>query len=207
MRLRRTPRSLDDRTVEALLAGRTTNRPELQPLAEVLTLMSAQRPAQAPASERLERMFAEGVHPITVPLKTAPAPASRRTARASLAALAAVATVAAGLVGAASANALPAPAQRAVAYVIAALSPLTVPQPADDTPAPTPTPTATHRATTAPTPAPRPTRSPAASPRPSLHGPDVVVLPPPTPDPDPSAEPSADVEPAPEPSPDPTDEP
>jgi len=213
MRLRRTPpRRLDDRTVEALLAGRAPldARPDLQPLADALTLLAAQRPATAPASERLERMLTEGVHPVTAPLRTGPVlPEVRRTThwRAGLATLAALATVSAGLVGAASANALPAPAQRAVAYVVEALSPLTLPVPKKD--APTAPATRAPKASPRPTDRPAPTAAATASPRPKpapsprLSGSDVVVLPPPSAEPDASAESS----PSAEPEPSPTDEP
>jgi hypothetical protein len=217
MRLRRTPtRRLDDPTVEALLRGRPPiDRPELRPLTDALSEITALRPARAPASARLERMFDEGVHPITVPLAAAEVVSAPRHAtpwRAGLATMAALITVAAGLVGAASANALPAPAQRAVAYVVEALTPLSVPTPHDGQPSVT-TPTRAPLPSTATpsigTSSAAPTRSapPASSPRvaptpsPRLHGPDVVVLPPPTADPEPSTDPEA------EPTPSPTDQP
>ena len=133
MRRRRT---LDDRSAEALLSGRAVDgEPELTAFVAAL---SAEAVAVEP-SIGLAILLAEGFVPdvttVPVAIPRAARPGVRRWAlQASLGAAACVAVS----VGAA-ANDLPAPVQRTVANVVEALTPLTVPRPAEDhSPAVTP---------------------------------------------------------------------
>ncbi len=130
-------RSLDDRSADALLSGRAVDG---EP---VLTAFVADLTAQAvaaPPSAALAALLADGFVPdptTVIALSPVPRTGVRRWAlQVSLGAAACVAVS----VGAA-ANGLPAPLQTTVANVVEALTPLTVPRPADDdSPAITPTP-------------------------------------------------------------------
>ncbi len=207
MNILRRNRDLDDRVVETLLSGHTpAARPELAALAELLQEARATTPEAGPnPSERLAAIFDKGVVPVVVPLRTGPvvtAPHRAPTGAAWRVALMGTAAIAAVLI-AAEANTLPAPAQTAVANVVEALTPLTLPRPATPptTPLP-PTPSVAPKVVATRAPAPKPQPQHATSPRPSasprLVGPDVVILPPPSAQP--SDQPSTEPSPAPDPS-------
>lgn len=212
MNLFRRARGLDDRVVEAVLAGRTpADRPELAELAELLLQARTAAPTEPPAaSERLTAIFDKGVVPVVVPLRTGPVlPAARRTTGTGWrVALLGTAAIAAVLI-AAEANALPAPAQTAVANVVEAITPLTVPRPAKavkpaqpvQQPGPSLAPRVGPTRPVAPRPRPQHVVSPGPSPSARLVGPDVVILPPPSAEPT-IEEATPEPEPAPEESPD-----
>jgi hypothetical protein len=134
MRRRRT---LDDRSAEALLSGRAVDgEPELTAF---IAALSAQAVA-APPSVALATLLADGFVPdaATAPLAVPHSPRVGVRRWALQASLGAAACVALGI--GAAANDLPAPVQRTVADVVEALTPLTVPRPAQEpTPATTPT--------------------------------------------------------------------
>jgi hypothetical protein len=156
-----TPRRhrLDDRSADALLSGRAVaEEPELS--AFVAQVQSLAADAAAPSAE-LAAMLEHGVPAearVTVATPVVAAPARRAVSwtRYALVGTAALA----GLLGAGAANALPAPAQRAVADVVGWITPLHLPRPAGDEPAPTVVPSSTPTPSRAATPEPATTRSP-----------------------------------------------
>jgi hypothetical protein len=122
------PAPLDDRVVEALLAGRPV--PGHDDLHDVLALLRATVVDAAPApSPALAAALEHGI--AAFPARDV-APRGRRWA--VRAAVAATVTAAMGLT-AASASALPAPVQSAVADVVGALTPFELPRPAPRPPA------------------------------------------------------------------------
>lgn len=161
-------RRLTEREQDALLRG---------PLAGFVTeveSLAAELPVPSPA---LYAMISEGLEPdpTLVPIL----PPVRRS-RAWLVPVPLTALVLAGTVGAASANALPAPAQRVVSDTVAAFTPIHLPKPAAKprpTPAVVPTTAPVAPATAAPSEDPKPTHTPQGdehrhrpSARPTEHG-------------------------------------
>lgn len=136
-------RSVDDRSADALLSGRPVpGEPELSAL---VAAMRAQAVA-APPSDALAALLAGGFVPDPSAAAVLPLRPSTGVRRWALqVSLTAAALVALSL-GAAS-NDLPAPVQTTVADVVEAITPLTVPRPAER-PAPAVTPS--QRPTTAP---------------------------------------------------------
>jgi hypothetical protein len=136
-------RDLDDSTADALLAGRDVQaEPALSSLMGALRAL-ADGPAPAPSSA-LASLLEGGFEAPTQVLPVAPSPRSWRARTWALPLQLSMGVAAAlGLIlGAAAANELPAPAQTAVADVVEAVTPLSVPRPVKHpTPAVTPTPT------------------------------------------------------------------
>lgn len=123
--------SLDDRTVEALLSGREVDHePLLSAFARQLLLsrdVEVVVPSAALAAILLDGLPAAQLHPAPA----APAGGTlRRRFRPAVALPALLSGAAAVVLLAASQNALPAPAQTAVADVVEAVTPLHVPRPA-----------------------------------------------------------------------------
>lgn len=159
-------RRMSEREMDALLRG---------PLADVVAEITALGAEVPPPSPALYALLQEGVEPDPAMVPTLPrVPRSRaRLVPVPLAAL-----VIAGTVGAASANALPAPAQRVVSDTVATLTPIHLPRPAAKprpTPVVTPTeqperavPTETGRPTSLPQPA-LSHRAPEATDHPEPH--------------------------------------
>jgi hypothetical protein len=116
----RRARSLDDRTVDALLSGRAVEgEPELTAfVADVQALRSAPTPSDA-----LAAMLANGVTPVAGPA-VVPARRNRRPVQ-----VAAVIGAALGLVvSAGAANALPGPVQNGVSDVVGWVTPVDLPR-------------------------------------------------------------------------------
>jgi hypothetical protein len=172
-----TPRELDDRAADRLLGGRgVEEEPALTAfIAELAASITAAAPAPSPA---LAAMLEHGV-PVEPVAAVPPRPraVSWRYALVSLAA--GLATV----VGAGAANALPAPAQRAVADVVGWLTPLDLPQPGADqdqpavTPTSTPSPARSAEPATTARPVPVTSPSPEPSEGPGHDGTDVRETP------------------------------
>lgn len=124
MDLRRPEPPLDDRTVEALLAGRDV--PQHEDIAGALTLLRAAGEGPAPAATaRLAELLAAGFDPAVVSVTAAARQRRSWPLRVTLTLAAAAMTT----LGAASANALPAPAQSAIAGVMGAITPFELPRP------------------------------------------------------------------------------
>jgi hypothetical protein len=156
-----TPRRhrLDDRSADALLSGRAVAD---EPALTAFVAQVQSRAAEAPApSAELAAMLEHGVPAearVTVATPVV-APPARRAVSWTRYALVGTAALA-GLLGAGAANALPAPAQRAVADVVEWVTPLHLPRPAADEPTPAVVPSSTPTPSQAATPAPAATRSP-----------------------------------------------
>jgi hypothetical protein len=118
----------DERAADALLAGRDVPGEEALSAFVAELLAVTEGPAPTP-SAALADLLEHGLEPDTAQLPTLLTPARRRwllpipLAAATLAA-------AGGLFGAATANALPAPAQRIVSDTVGTLTPLHLPKPA-----------------------------------------------------------------------------
>lgn len=200
-------RRLDDRRTDALLRGR---RVEGEPaLSDLVTELRALGESAAPApSEALAAMLADGVRredrvvvaPGEQPVVPEVSAADRRPVRAGWA-LTGMAAAAVAVVGTAQANALPTPAQDAVATAVGWITPLELPRSDDDgqdeqrDDAPSPADTKTTP-TTRPSPAAVPAAPPSSAPR--LDDEPVV-----DPSDDASAEPDEEWD---EPTEDPTEE-
>lgn len=119
---------LDERATDALLAGRSVpGESALSALvADVLALLDA--PAPVP-SAALAELLVDGLVPDTALLPTLPRQA-RRPRLLPIPLAAGALAVAGGLFGAATANALPPPAQRIVSDTVGTLTPLHLPRPA-----------------------------------------------------------------------------
>ena len=122
-------RPLDDDAVEALLSGRAVTGE--QALGDALSVLRSSVERVDP-SAALAAMLASGVSP-AAPAGVRPVVPGRRWALRSAVALAAVS---ASLLGAASANALPGPLQRAVDALVETVTPLELPGPLGDDEAP-----------------------------------------------------------------------
>jgi hypothetical protein len=129
----------DERATDALLAGR--NVPGEEALSAFVAEMLAVANGAAPTpSVALADLLEHGLVPDTAQLPTLLTPARRRWLLPIPLAAAALAA-AAGVFGAATANALPAPAQRIVSDTVDTLTPLHLPKPASKPkPAVSPTP-------------------------------------------------------------------
>ncbi|MCW2601518.1 MAG: hypothetical protein JWM02_3347, partial [Frankiales bacterium] len=126
-------RDLDDRTADALLAGRDVeDEPELGELIGQLRSL-ADLPVPTPSSA-LAAMLEDGLDATTLALPVAPHSFAvswrQRTWALPLQLSLAGASCLALILGAAAANELPAPAQTAVANAVEAVTPLHVPRPA-----------------------------------------------------------------------------
>lgn len=157
-------RRMTEREQDALLRG-----PLAGFVAEVESL-AAELPVPSPA---LYAMISEGLEPDPA---LAPVLPRVRRSRAWLVPVPVTALVLAGTVGAASADALPAPAQRVVSDTVASFTPIHLPKPAakhTQRPTPVETPTAPVVAATAePSEDPKPTHTPQGDEhrqRPSTH--------------------------------------
>lgn len=135
-----TRRKLEDRTAEALLAGRpVADEPALSAL---ITQMRALTPAQAPApSAALADLLTHGFEPQVSAIAARPRRAvswafPRRAVSWSLPLQLGLgaAVIAVALAGGAASNSLPPIVQTAVADVVEAVTPLTVPRPLPATP-------------------------------------------------------------------------
>ena len=122
-------RPLDDSATDALIAGRAV--PGEQALGDALAVLRSSVEVVEP-SAALAAMLAAGVTPMAPAVVRTGGP-RRRWALRSVVALAAVS---ASLLGAASANALPGPLQRAVSGLVKTLTPLELPAPLDGDQAP-----------------------------------------------------------------------
>lgn len=132
---------LDDRSIDALLSGRAVSgEPDL---AAFVARVRALPPESPLPSGELAAMLEHGVPPEVLDRSPVllPAPAHRAVSwRYALVSLAAGVTA---VVGAGAANALPAPAQRAVADVVNWVTPLELPKPDADEDSPAVAPTRT----------------------------------------------------------------
>jgi len=157
-------RKLDDRSADALLSGRAVaGEPELSAFVAQVQALQAATPTPSP---ELAAMLEHGIAPEVLDRTPVLLPAPARRAVSWRYALVSLAAVLTGVLGAGAANALPAPAQRAVADVVGWITPLHLPHPGPDkgTPAvvPTLTPSAepTDRPSQTSRPAPDVSRSP-----------------------------------------------
>lgn len=154
MDLRRSATTLSERDSDALLAGRApAGHDDLQ--SALALLRSAVAVPAPPPNAALSVVLRDGLVGPSAVAAVPVSPWRRRTARAAVAVTAALSTT----LLAATANALPAPVQTAVADVVVALTPLELPRPGDDagrSPRPSDEPAP---AGTVPTPSPAPERT------------------------------------------------
>lgn len=121
----RRDRGLSEADADALLSGRAATGPG--DLGEIIGLMRTASALAAPApNAALSAVLNEGFDPLPV----ASAPAASRWGRWSVRVAAATAAGLSVTLGAATANALPAPVQTAVAHLVEVVTPLELPRPA-----------------------------------------------------------------------------